>query len=496
VDYVASLHDGHVFLSLTSRFVATLNFSTDIYDGKVLIEGINRSLLPASDYPFQIGDEVVSVDGSSAEELIRDFSKYVTDGNVRSTRRSATELIPVRPQSIMPHAPDVGDKATVVIRRSNDDLETYLIPWTKTGVPLLQAGLVPNPKTLVARSAVSDVSLDYAPYLRTIAEFQIARAPIERGVSGFGALRPIFALPSNFKQRLGANSSTDAFYSGTYDFDGYRMGFIRIPHFAPSIGIPAAIQQFEKELAYFQENTDGLIVDDMRNTGEIIYYGVEIARRLIGCSFRAVQFDIRATAEWIRSFSSDLDSARARRAPQYVIDTLEMFLKALEQAYAENRGLTGPLPLNITFLNPPLAVPSPDVTPAGDAEGRLIAYTKPVMVLIDEFSVSTGDMFPAMMQDANAALLFGMRTNGMGGTNAAYNAGAYSEVSIGPTRGLAVRKDAIATDDSPTAPFIENIGVRPEIVEDYMTKDNLLHQGATYIGDFSRAMVDYIRSRQ
>jgi hypothetical protein len=184
VDYVASLHDGHVFLSLTSRFVATLNFSTDIYDGKVLIEGINRSLLPASDYPFQIGDEVVSVDGSSAEELIRDFSKYVTDGNVRSTRRSATELIPVRPQSIMPHAPDVGDKATVVIRRSNDDLETYLIPWTKTGVPLLQAGLVPNPKTLVARSAVSDVSLDSAPYLRTIAEFQIARAPIERGVSG------------------------------------------------------------------------------------------------------------------------------------------------------------------------------------------------------------------------------------------------------------------------------------------------------------------------
>src|SRR5437660_710090 len=69
-EYVAQLNDAHDTYVLPSTFVARLNFTVDIYDGKALVDSINRQRLPVNEFPFQIGDELVSVDGKSAEEWI------------------------------------------------------------------------------------------------------------------------------------------------------------------------------------------------------------------------------------------------------------------------------------------------------------------------------------------------------------------------------------------------------------------------------------------
>src|SRR5262249_3372760 len=73
-EYVAKLQDTHSSFSMTSSFRANLGFATDIYDGKVLIDTINRVQLPLAGYPFQIGDELVSVDGVSVEDWIARIS--------------------------------------------------------------------------------------------------------------------------------------------------------------------------------------------------------------------------------------------------------------------------------------------------------------------------------------------------------------------------------------------------------------------------------------
>ena len=93
VEYVASLQDTHDAFSLPSDFVASLGFSVDIYDGKVLIESINRTTLPIAKYPFVIADELVSVDDRSVEELLTAFAKYGAQGNPRSTRRISAARI-------------------------------------------------------------------------------------------------------------------------------------------------------------------------------------------------------------------------------------------------------------------------------------------------------------------------------------------------------------------------------------------------------------------
>ncbi|HKA02032.1 MAG TPA: hypothetical protein VKE70_36225, partial [Candidatus Solibacter sp.] len=70
VEYVAGLNDTHDHYTLTSDFSATLGFTGDIYDGLVLIDSLNRTQLPATAYPFTIGDELVSVDGRDVNSLI------------------------------------------------------------------------------------------------------------------------------------------------------------------------------------------------------------------------------------------------------------------------------------------------------------------------------------------------------------------------------------------------------------------------------------------
>src|SRR5689334_21760985 len=42
LEYMASLQDSHAFMSFPSPFSAVLGFTVDIYDGKVLIDSINR----------------------------------------------------------------------------------------------------------------------------------------------------------------------------------------------------------------------------------------------------------------------------------------------------------------------------------------------------------------------------------------------------------------------------------------------------------------------
>ena len=63
VSYVAALNDAHDNYALPSNFVARLNFGVDIYDGKLLVDTISRNRLPASEFPFVIRYELVSIDG-------------------------------------------------------------------------------------------------------------------------------------------------------------------------------------------------------------------------------------------------------------------------------------------------------------------------------------------------------------------------------------------------------------------------------------------------
>ena len=484
VEYVASLNDAHDSYRVPSDFVARLNFAVDIYDGKALVDFINRARLPATEFAFRVGYELVSIDGVPVEDLLKQLNKYAIAANPRSTRRFAANYLTARPQTLMPHAVDVGDAARVVMRRLDGGLETYTIPWTKTGLPLLNNGPVPTPGGFaVTRKRTAAAAGDWRALLRDLQRCEVGRP---QAIIGYGARTPIFGLPDGFEQRLG-RAATDFFYSGTFRSGGLRLGFIRIPSYIPP-SLNAAIGQFIGEVAFLEANTDGLIIDEMHNPGGYVTFVNTIVQLLMPVKFRTLGFEVRATSGWVLAFSSFVEAAKAEGAELWEIALLEQLKKEIVDANASNRGRTGPIPLDDLTI---------DRDPFVDNRGRVFAYTKPIMVLIDELSASGGDAFPATIQDNKRGILFGYRTMGAGGSVAGVDAGPYSEGSTSLTQSLMNRQNDVITSDYPAAPYVENIGVRPDIEADYMTRDNLLQNGKPFVDSFVAAMIEHIRrSRQ
>jgi hypothetical protein len=506
IEYVASLNDAHDVIAFPTTYFVSLGFTVDIYDGKVLIDSINRLLLPVAQFPFNIGDELVSVDGTPVQALIASFRKYAIAANQRSTDRVAASRIVSRSQQIMPHSADLGDAAIVVVRfASTGATNMFTVPWRKSGIPIEAQGPVPSPRRGNGRiflpsdaqsffSIAEDMPtpsvfqfVDVAPPDDTLPSYmapihQLLNASVSKdyfAVLGIGSRFPIYARPVGFVQRLGFGP-TDFFFTGSYVSNGLRIGLIRIPSMSPpaNIGVTATLQQLDAEIAFFNQNTDALVVDVMRNPGGLVSFVEAISQRFVPNQVNILGFQIRATGSWLFSFASQLNFARANPAtPPEVLANLQRNFEEVLRAYNENRGLSAPVSLNATGSLTLTSVPH--------------AYTKPLIVLTDEFSASGGDAFPAIIQDNKRGLLFGMRRMGAGGSVVGVLATSYTESIARFTASLMHRGRLIHTSDFPPAPYIENIGVRPDIVVDYMTRTNLMTAGAPFVQAFTQAIVKH-----
>jgi hypothetical protein len=524
--YVASLQDSHDEFTIPSDFEAWLHMDADIYDGRVLIGFIDRAYLPRAKYPFVLGDEIVSVDGTSAADLVQSFIPYAANGsgNKTSQMRLAAGTIMDRLQFFDPRAAQIGDTATVVVKRQNGNVETYTIPWDKTGTPVVKVGPVPSPQAgAVSRMALNtteslqtslarrgprrenpwgiwqgppaQIDPDPVPdYMQAMLKLQYGRALAPLGFSAhrhsaagifpFDNPLPLFNPPAGFKLRLGAKS-TDQFISGTFPVGKSTVGYIRIPTMEPP-SFNTALNQFVNETIALQAITDGLVIDVMGNGGGNGCYSQVLGQALIPTTFRGLSFRLRATQNWVASFSSQLVSAQQSGAPAWVIALYGLYLKDVQQALAESRGDTGDLPIcSASFDTPPLT----------DSKGNNLAYTKPIVVLTDNFTLSAAEIFTMFLQDSKRATIFGTRTDGGGGNVVSFDATDYSEGSTRITESLITRAQPVATPGFPAGPysiFYDSQGIYPDIIADYATLDNLLNHGTTFVQGFSAAIANLI----
>jgi C-terminal processing protease CtpA/Prc len=202
--------------------------------------------------------------------------------------------------------------------------------------------------------------------------------------------------------------------------------------------------------------------------------------------WRSIPFEVRSSSEWVRSVSSSLVSAVAQGAPQQFIDLLQSIKDEIVAANRAARGRTKPIPRDDVTI---------DRDPATDTKGNVVAYNKPILVLIDEMSASAGDAFAATIQDNARGPLFGWRTMGAGGNVEQWEAGTYSLGFATVTESLMNRKNPITTTGFPTAPYVENIGVTPDIQFDYMTLDNMNRNGKPFVDAFVAAIVAQVQAK-
>ncbi|HYO82985.1 MAG TPA: S41 family peptidase [Bryobacteraceae bacterium] len=486
VEYTASLQDSHTRYSLPSDFVARLGLTLDVFEGKVLIESINRTLLPMREFPFAVGDEVLAVDGVPVEEVLARFRKYGSSGHPQSTLRMAAAYIALRPQSVMPHASQLGDSSTFLVRRAGGEEGTYTLEWIKTGTPL-EVGAAPTQRRT---SRIGSTAAVAEPQQGLVDQLGYDAVPMPEAVAevlAYGARNPVFfgGLGNTFTRRMGG-AAMDQFFSGVFRHDGLNIGFLRIPTFSPaSAGL--ALQQLDREIVWMQENTDGLIVDVTRNPGGAACFREEALRRFSPHSISVTGYEMRAQYSIMMQLYSAMLAAKATNAGPVIIQEYERIYEALAAANRESRGLTEVIPLCTSSLTR---------EPVRDPTGNILAYARPMVLLTDTFSASSADAFAAVFQDNDLGLLIGTRTNGAGGTILGLPAGAWSEGTITVTRALQARRAPVSVEGYPTTRRIENVGVHPDIVLDYMTRENLVTNGAPFVREFLARAAEHIRSRQ
>ncbi len=507
VRYVASLNDYHDEFVLPADYEAWLPLTVDIYDGKVLIDGIDRSVLDPQTYPFQIGDEVVAVDGRTAADWIQALLPYAIlgHGNPTAGARLAAAAIVDHYQGFYPFAASThaGDKATVVIG-SQGKLVPYQITWLARGVPLNSEGPVPDPtfSTTILSTGIRERAKAAANPWGIWTGAPAPRADnghpndaVSKGttavVSTAGGLEPVespfpaFAPPPGFHLRLGA-AQTDAILTGYFPVGNATIGLLRIPSFMPP-DQANALGQLQSEIQWFQQNTSGLVVDIMGNDGGSICYLDQTLQYFNPAPFQVIGFSLRATQYFVNDFLGGLLQALIAGAPQPVINNYISYIDQIEAALAQNRGMTAPLPLCGDTLTWP---------PATDAQGHNLAYTKPILVLTDNFTGSAAEQFAAILQDAHRGAIYGTQTAGGGGSvvdpPTEFDSGPYSEGSTRVTLSLAVRSHNVTAPGLPTAPYLENIGVLPDATAPLNTKANLLSGGAAFVQGFSTAIAKLI----
>jgi hypothetical protein len=518
---------------IPSYYEAYLPITADIYDGRVLIDFIDRTVLPTQTYPFAVGDELLSVDGTSVGDWIANLGPYtITKGNPVSRDRLAVATILDRLQNYYTYSNKVhaGDTATIVVRGQDGRVGTYTLTWEAFGIPLNQIGPVPNPgpsafagKSAFAQSPVKHPMRQLAQAASnewgvwTGAEPAREEPAVPKGlerlqrlqnsgaiepehvVAGsifpFSSRFPAFNPPPGFHLRLGAKS-TDEFLSGTFPKGNRTVGFIRIPSFSPA-SQSRALQQFQGEITFFQQNTSGLVIDLMSNGGGSICYANTLVRYLSPQPFQTLPAKLRATEQWLLALENLLLFKEFGGGSQSDIDLLNGMIEELQTALAENRGLTQPIqiysPVGLCNAGSGLVYP-----PATDAQGNNIAYTKPILLLTDNFTLSSAEIFAAILQDENRVSVYGVRTDGGGGNVFPYefNATPYSEGEALVTQSILVRNHSVSTAGLPSAPYIENIGIQPDFTADYQTRTNLLTGGQPFVNGFSTVIGNLINAGQ
>jgi hypothetical protein len=484
IEYLASLQDGHIRYTVPTNFQAYLRFDVDIYDGKTLVEFISNAF-PRQDFPIEIGDELVSVDGLSSEQWIQRLSRYGIGANDSATRRRAADFITFRPQQSIPWAPQIGETAKVVIRKPDGSEKTYDIPWVKSGTPITNLPPVSGPRFSVSESSSLRNPLDR--YTRLAAQWgvytgerkveaeslsaeerstQIGEAhPVDVALRALGQLTPLYAPPAGMRLRLGTGQN-DFFISGTFPVDGKTVGWLRIPTFSPS-STTAALAQFRNEIAALENLTSALVIDVMHNPGGNLCYAQELLRYLMPNPFWGVGYWIKPTLAWKLSFDLRARNAQGPQVPTWERELLGQYDRLVSAAYEKGEE-TGIFPVCSSSLT---------VLPQD------VVYTKPMMLLTNEFSVSAGDAFPSLFQDAARGKIVGIRTGGLGGNvNDYFNTGI-TEANLRITRSLMIREKAVPSPYGPTR-FIENVGVTPDVKLDIMTRENLLNDGAPFVEAF------------
>ncbi|HMN68786.1 MAG TPA: S41 family peptidase [Bdellovibrionales bacterium] len=441
VQYVAEFRDGHFGVRIPTNYVSYLPIRTELVEGKILIESVDRKLLPSEKFPFEKGDEVVSLDGRAAADVLAEIHTYINSGFEKTRDRIAAWSIFTRSARRLP-APE--GKLRVEIRRGTSSLvEAVELDWMHSGTKTVETvGPVSSPMAL---GAVQPFGINELSAFDVYEDF--LNGPAESGFMCSGGTRTAIPADATVIRK-------EPFVAYYYATAKGNVGYLRIPHYMPESqeAYRERFAQYEAAVDTLEKNTVGLIIDQDHNCGGRVDFLEDFLGLFMTQAYQPTSFQLRADKATIVSLESEIEQSKGMTGTidyeQLVKDT-EIVRKAWQAG---------------DFLSPKIFFTRAPHYP------NPIHYTKPIIVLIDELSGSGGDAFPALIQGYGRAKLLGTRTSGLGGHINSMPALPFSRLSLSMTRSLFFRPDGVP---------VENNGAEPDIPYS-ITRDDFLYEYRAY----------------
>lgn len=464
--FLALFKDGHVSSSVPSNFVSRLGFTTDLIEGRVLIDTIDRTKIPESMFPFQRGDQLVSIDGVPVEQMIAELETHSNTGNPQSSQRIAAARLVERKESLALAVPK-GVAVLGVLKKGAPAAALVSLNWITSGTPMIElddlSGFADGPDNFFNDASSSDPLNDWKKL--SLFNIGLPRASLEDfgniGLSDIGNVKSMFRLPEG-ATTIGGMPVTAAIYEAA----GKKIGILRIPSYSDK-NVAAMLVQ---AVAVMQQRTDVLVIDQTNNPGGSIEMVSNISSLFANKTFTDVNFQIRPSLKWIQIFDgindqlAQLFSGDESESAKTIKARFQSFSDEMRAAIAEKRFLTKPISLNIGGAAVGTIQPN-----------RTANYTKPILILINELDFSGGDAFPAIMKDNGRATLFGAKTTGAGGNVTEFGPLANSFFKFTLTESLMVR---------PNGAYIENQGIVPDVAYE-ITEDDFLNGYRGYVKAFT-----------
>lgn len=465
--FTAGLKDAHVTAMIPSTQRANLGFTTDLIAGKVVIETVDRLKLPEVLFPFKKGDQVLSVGGKDVEQIMNDMMAVSDTGHLASSKRIAAARIPSRRQD-RGFAIPKGVTTITVLPRGASQPVTVTATWIITGAPILDLDDLENlgeDTDAVATNAQNGRQL--LADLKKMPEFSSALSKVQLdelkqiGISDIGSPKSMFKLPANAKEIPGLPVT-----AAIYEAAGKKIGLVRIHQYMED----GLLEVVARALMVMEKETDVLVIDQTNNPGGSVSLVSDLVGLLADKSYKDMDFKIRPSMNWLKKFQ-DINAKIAEMLKTDPNDFAANALKArfeyleneIKESLTQKRFLTNPVSLNLTgsfgMIQP----------------NKQVRYTKPVLMLINEFDFSGGDAFPAILKDNGRVTLFGAQTSGAGGNVAEHGPLANSAFKLQLTESLMVR---------PNGQFMENRGVMPDIAYE-ITEDDFLNDYRGYLQAFT-----------
>jgi hypothetical protein len=474
-DFFNSTRDYHVGVRFFSTESASLPFlikgaqGTDF--GRYFVCYVDRDLLAKKEFPFEIGDEILTFGGKPIHAVVTQLRSKEFGDNTFETDQALAEMTLTHRRGDMGHFIPQGKVEITGTKKGSRSLISSQLTWRYTSEKIRdfsRLGALSN--TLEITNSLEEIG-DLRTLLTASGFFQkfmVAHLWDKSYVGAFNTLnKHALGARTSYIPTLGKTiwkSSSDSIFDA-YLFEtpsGQRIGYIRLPHY---LGDAEEVREFGETMNLFQERTSALVIDQINNPGGAVFYLYALAAILTDKPLHTPKHHIAMTQEevhiahiilpYLEQVSDDAtacivlgDSMEGYPVNFEMVKLMKQFCNFLIQQWNSGKLYSDP-----TFL-----FGVDDILPHPDYQ-----YTRPILLLTNGLDFSGGDFFPAILQDNKRAVVFGNRTAGAGGyvltTNYPNHSGIKSFVMTGS---LAKR-----VNSEP----LENLGVTPDIPYDLSVTD-------------------------